>query len=171
MDVITYHVPSIWNTYQERTYKLAKKFKGVTSISFVTEDKIHLKGFVFAKKEKAFETLSVKENTSIYGDTFTIEKEAITGIGNNVTIVFENMDFGEKGATKLTVCGKSRLPMNTIHVRFNTENGDVNEVAEFAGAEEYTERSFSIPKVTGKTTVNFVFLPGCEFDFKWFRFE
>lgn len=171
VDVITYHVPSIWNTYQERTYKLAKKFKGVTSISFVTEDKIHLKGFVFAKKEKAFETLSVKENTSIYGDTFTIEKEAITGIGNNVTIVFENMDFGEKGATKLTVCGKSRLPMNTIHVRFNTENGDVNEVAEFAGAEEYTERSFSIPKVTGKTTVNFVFLPGCEFDFKWFRFE
>ncbi len=171
VDVITYHVPSIWNTYQERTYKLPKKFKGVTSISFVTEDKIHLKGFVFAKKEKAFETLSVKENTSIYGDTFTIEKEAITGIGNNVTIVFENMDFGEKGATKLTVCGKSRLPMNTIHVRFNTENGDVNEVAEFAGAEEYTERSFSIPKVTGKTTVNFVFLPGCEFDFKWFRFE
>lgn len=171
VDVITYHVPSIWNTYQERTYKLPKKFKGVTSISFVTEDKIHLKGFVFAKKEKAFETLSVKENTSIYGDTFTIEKEAITGIGNNVTIVFENMDFGEKGVTKLTVCGKSRLPMNTIHVRFNTENGDVNEVAEFAGAEEYTERSFSIPKVTGKTTVNFVFLPGCEFDFKWFRFE
>ncbi|MBQ8800640.1 MAG: DUF4982 domain-containing protein [Lachnospiraceae bacterium] len=171
VDVITYHVPSIWNTYQERTYTLPRKFKGVTSISFVTEDKIHLKGFVFAKKEKAFETLSVKDNTSIYGDTFTVEEDAITGIGNNVTIVFEEMEFGEAGTTKVTICGKSKLPMNSIHIRFNTENGDINEVAEFAGAEEYTERVFTLPKVTGKATVNFVFLPGCDFDFKWFRFE
>ncbi len=171
IDKVIYHVPSIWNTYQERTYKLPKRFKGVTSISFVTEHKIHLKGFVFTKKEKAFETLSVKENTSIYGDTFTVEDEAITGIGNNVTVVFEDMDFGETGTTKLTICGKSDLSMNTIHVRFNTENGDVNEVAEFAGAKEYTERVFEFSKVTGKATVNFVFLPGCDFDFKWFRFE
>ena len=171
VDTVIYHVPSIWNTYQERTYKLPRKFKGITSISFVTENKIHLKGFWFTKQEKAFATLSVKENTSIYGDTFTVEEEAITGIGNNVTIVFEDMDFGEAGTTKLTICGKSCLPMNTVHVRFNTEYGDMNEVAEFAGAERYTERSFSLPKVTGKTTVNFVFLPGCEFDFKWFRFE
>ncbi len=171
VDVVTYHVPSIWNTYQERTYKLPRKFKGVTSISFVTENKIHLKGFVFAKKEKAYETLSVKENSSIYGDTFTVEEDAITGIGNNVTVVFEEMDFGEIGASKLTICGKSKLPLNTIHVRFNTENGNVNEVAEFVGAEEYTERVFEFSKVSGKATVNFVFLPGCEFDFKWFRFE
>ena len=171
IDTVIYHVPSIWNTYQERTYKLPKRLKGVTSISFVTEHKIHLKGFVFAKKEKAFETLSVKENTSIYGDTFTVEEEAITGIGNNVTVVFEDMDFGEKGTTKLTICGKSRLAVNTIHVRFNTENGDVNEVAEFGGAEEYTERVFEFSKVTGKATVNFVFLPGCDFDFKYFKFE
>jgi beta-galactosidase len=143
----------------------------VTSISFLTEHKIHLKGFLFTQKEKAFETLSVKENTSIYGDTFTVEEEAITGIGNNVTVVFEEMEFGEAGTTKLTICGKSRLPMNTIHVRFQTENGDRNEVAEFAGAKEYTERTFTFSKVTGKTTVNFVFLPGCEFDFKYFRFE
>ncbi len=171
IDTVIYHVPSIWNTYQERTYKLLKRFKGVTSISFVTEHKIHLKGFVFTRKEKAFETLSVKENTSIYGDTFTVEEEAITGIGNNVTVVFEEMEFGEAGTTKLTICGKSRLPMNTIHVRFQTENGDRNEVAEFAGAKEYTERTFTFSRVTGKTTVNFVFLPGCEFDFKYFRFE
>ncbi len=171
VDTVIYHVPSIWNTYQERTYKLPKRFKGVTSISFVTEHKIHLKGFVFAKKEKAFETLSVKENSSIYGDTFTVEEDAITGIGNNVTVVFEDMNFGEKGAAKLTICGKSRLPVNSIHVRFNTEHGDVNEVAEFAWADEYTERVFEFSKVTGKATVNFVFLPGCDFDFQWFRFE
>lgn len=171
IDTIIYHVPSIWNTYQERTYRLPRRFRGVTSISFVAENKIHLKGFVFTKKEKAFGKLSVKENTSIYGDTFTVEEDAITGIGNNVTVVFEEMDFGENGTTKLTICGKSDLPMNTIHVRFNTDSGDVNEVAEFAGSKEYAERLFEFSKVTGKVTVNFVFLPGCDFDFKWFRFE
>lgn len=170
VEVVTYHVPSVWNTYQERTYKLPRKFKGVTSISFVTENKIHLKGFVFKKKEKAFETLSAKENTSIYGDTFTVEEDAITGIGNNVTLVFDEMEFGEKGVTKVTICGKSKLPMNTIHVRFNTEDGDRNEVAEFAGADMYTERTFTFERITGTATVNFVFLPGCEFDFMWFRF-
>jgi len=171
IDTVTYHVPSIWNTYQARTYKLPRKFKGVTSISFVTEQKIHLKGFVFTKKEKAFETLFVKDNSFIYGDSFTVEEDAVTGIGNNVTIVFEDMDFGEAGTSKVTICGKSNLSMNTIHVRFNTETGDVNEVAEFAGSADYTERSFTFTKVAGKTTVNFVFLPGCEFDFKYFRFE
>lgn len=171
VDTVIYHVPSIWNTYQERTYKLPRRFKGVTSISFVTENKIHLKGFVFAAKEKAFETLSVKENTSIYGDTFTVEEDAITGIGNNVTLVFADMDFGAEGTTKLTICGRSRLPKNTIHLRFHGENGDVNEIAEFRGAEEYVEQTFELHKVTGKNTVNFVFLPGCAFDFKYFRFE
>jgi beta-galactosidase len=34
IDTVIYHVPSIWNTYQERTYKLPKRLKGVTSISF-----------------------------------------------------------------------------------------------------------------------------------------
>ncbi len=171
IDIITYHVPSVWNTYQERTYKLSKRLKGITSISFVTENKIHLKGFVFTKEEKAFAQLSVKENTSIYGDTFRVEEDAITGIGNNVTVVFEEMDFGENGTTKVTICGKSRLPMNTIHIRFHTEQGDRNEIAEFTGAEEYVEQTFAFSNVCGRSTVNFVFLPGCDFDFKWFRFE
>ena len=116
-------------------------------------------------------TYSLKENDSIYGDTFTVEEDAITGIGNNVTVVFEDMDFGETGTTKVTICGKSRLAMNTIHIRFNGKNGDVNEIAEFIGAEAYVERVFEFAKVTGANTVNFVFLPGCEFDFKYFRFE
>ncbi|MDD5899995.1 MAG: glycoside hydrolase family 2 TIM barrel-domain containing protein [Lachnospiraceae bacterium] len=171
IDTVTYHVPSIWNTYQERTYKLPVRLKGVTALSFVTENKIHLKGFYFTKQEKAFAMLPVKENTSIYGDTFTVEEDAVTGIGNNVTIVFEGMDFGERGAERVTICGRSHLPKNTIHIRFNGEDGDRNEIAEFTGSETYTEQTFAFSKVAGKNTVNFVFLPGCEFDFKWFRFE
>lgn len=171
VDTVIYHVPSRWNTYQERTYTLPRRFSGVTTISFVTDHKMHIKGFVFAKKEKAFARLSAKENTAVYGDTFTVAEDAITGIGNNVTLVFEEMDFGEGGASRITICGRSRLPKNTIHVRFHGENGDVNEIAEFAGSGEYTEQSFALTRITGKNTVNFVFLPGCDFDFRWFRFE
>ncbi|MGN1085353.1 MAG: DUF4982 domain-containing protein [Lachnospiraceae bacterium] len=171
VDTVIYHVPSRWNTYQERTYTLPRRFAGVTSISFVTDHKMHIKGFVFTKKEKAFAKLSAKENTSVYGDTFTVEEEAVTGIGNNVTLVFEEMDFGENGTSRITICGRSRLPKNTIHVRFHGENGDVNQIAEFSGSEEYVEQTFELTKVCGKNTVNFVFLPGCDFDFKWFRFE
>ena len=171
VDTVIYHVPSRWNTYQERTYTLPRRFSGLTGISFVTDHKMHIKGFVFAKKEKAFSKLFAKENTAVYGDTFTVEEDAVTGIGNNVTLVFEGMDFGEKGTSCVTICGRSRLEKNTIHVRFQGENGDVNEIAEFTGSDEYTEQTFPLTKVTGKTTVNFVFLPGCDFDFKWFRFE
>ncbi|MBQ9766755.1 MAG: DUF4982 domain-containing protein [Lachnospiraceae bacterium] len=171
VDTVIYHVPSQWNTYQERTYTLPRRFQGVTSISFVTDHKMHIKGFVFTKKEKAFALLSAKDNSSVYGDTFTVEEDAITGIGNNVTLVFENMDFGEQGTAKITICGKSRLPKNTIHVRFHGDSGDINEIAEFTGSEEYVEQTFELTKVTGKNTVNFVFLPGCDFDFKWFKFE
>lgn len=171
VDTVIYHVPSRWNTYQERTYTLPRRFTGVTAISFVTDHKMHIKGFVFTKKEKAFAKLSAKENTSVYGDTFTVEEDAVTGIGNNVTLVFEEMDFGEQGASRIIICGKSCLPKNTIHVRFHGENGDVNEIAEFTGADDYVEQTFPLTKVTGKNTVNFVFLPGCDFDFKWFRFE
>lgn len=171
VDTVIYHVPSKWNTYQERTYTLPRRFRGVTSISFVTDHKMHIKGFAFAKKEKAFARLSAKDNTSVYGDTFTVGEDAITGIGNNVTLVFEEMDFGEQGTASVTICGRSRLPKNTIHVRFHGESGDINEIAEFTGTDEYVEQTFPLTRVKGKNTVNFVFLPGCDFDFLWFRFE
>ena len=53
-DVI-YQKPSRWNVYQEETYKLSKVLKGVTSISFVTRAKMHIKGFSFARRNRAFE--------------------------------------------------------------------------------------------------------------------
>ena len=37
--------------------------------------------------------IGAKENSNIYGDTFTVGKDSITGIGNNVSLVFKNFDF------------------------------------------------------------------------------
>lgn len=171
IDTVLYHMTPIWNTYQEKTYVLPKRFSGTQTISFVTRDKIHLKGFSFKKKERAFEKLYAAEKDAIYGDAYSVGEKEITGIGNNVTIGFDGMDFGKEGVTKLVICGKTPLEKNTIHVRFRGEEGDINQIAEFKECAEYTEQTFSLERITGEKTVNFVFMPGCAFDFFWFRFE
>ncbi|MBQ9118477.1 MAG: DUF4982 domain-containing protein [Lachnospiraceae bacterium] len=168
---VVYQKPSIWNVYQEDTFRLKRRIKGLTTICFTTYNKIHFKGFSFTAPQKAYAELSALDNNHIYGDTFTVEHDAITGIGNNVSLEYENMDFGEKGFSRLFINGRSELPNNTIHVRFATADGEIKQIAEFAGSADYVTREFALDSVTGCCKVTFVFLPGCQFDFKWFRFE
>lgn len=167
-DVI-YHKKSIWNTYQEESYKLNKRLTGITTISFLLRSKVHIKGFSFKKLIKAYEQLSALARSSIYGDTFRLEENSIEGIGNNVTIAFEDMDF-TNGLSKLVICGRSPIDKNTIQVRFNGTDGEIKQLVEFEYSDEYVEREFALDNVTGMQTVSFIFLPGCDFDFKWFRF-
>lgn len=168
---LTYQKPSIWNVYQEETYKLPRRLKGLTSIYFVLNRKIHLKGFYFKELVKAYQKLTILEYTSIYGDSYTITDKAIENIGNNVSIVFDHMDFGEKGFTKLMLCGHSPLDQNTIQIRFHGTEGDKMELIEFQYSPDYEERVFDLNSVKGEQTVTFVFLPGCQFNFKWFCFQ
>lgn len=42
-----YQKPKMWNVYQEETFHLKKRLKGVTGICFVFHEKIHIKGFWF----------------------------------------------------------------------------------------------------------------------------
>ena len=139
--------------------------------SFTAHDKIHVKGFVFAAPQKAFARLSALDNSRIYGDAFQIEADAVTGIGNNVSLEYDNMDFGERGFSSLTICGRTPLDKNTIHVRYSGADGEIKQIAEFARSEDYSEQTFRLESVKGMHKVTFVFLPGSCFDFKWFRFE
>lgn len=168
--VLTYQKPSIWNVYQEESYKLPKRLKGVTSLSFVLNRKIHLKGFYFTPLHKAYEQLNILEYSSIYGDSFHLTDTAIEEIGNNVSIVFEHMNFNKEGFTALTICGHSPLDKNTIQVRFQGNDGESTQLIEFDYSKDYVERTYSLASVSGDQTVTFVFLPGCQFDFKWFKF-
>ena len=47
--------------------------------------------------------------------------DAVEKIGNNVTLEFDNMDFGEEGFKKLVICGRSRNDVNTVHIHFVSE--------------------------------------------------
>lgn len=168
-----YQKPSKWNVYQEETYKLAKRLQGVTSLCFVLWEKVHIKGFYFEKMSKAFAQLAATDCDSIYGDSYHIaEGEGrIEGIGNNVSLVFHNMDFGSTGATSLTVYGKSPIDKNTLHIQFEGVNGDNRQLVEFTQSNGYEERTFELQKVEGIQKVTFIFLPGSNFDFGWFKFN
>lgn len=170
VDVVAYQANSIWNTYQSNTFKLSRRLKGITTLCFVVKEKIHIKGFQFKKLEKAYEQLLATESNHIFGDKFSITSQAVEQIGNNVSLEYENMDFGETGLRKIVICGRSHIEINTIHIRFHCDNGDINQIVEFPYSEEYREQEFNLEKIVGKQKVNFVFLPGSKFDFKWFRF-
>lgn len=168
---VVYQKKSQWNVYQEETYRLSKRLSGITTLCFVLNQKIHIKGFSFEKKNRAFEQNIATECDHIYGDTFTISENSVEGIGNNVSLEFENMDFTSEGATKLVVYGKSPIDKNTIQIRFANNEGESSQLVEFTSPMEYEERVFKLQKIEGIQKVTFIFLPGSNFDFGWFRFE
>lgn len=168
----TYQKESKWNVYQEETYTLSKRLRGITSLCFVWQKKAHIKGFSFEKQNRAFEQNNVTECDHIYGDTFTMAEQAIEGIGNNVSLEYTEMDFSSEGASRIVIYGKSPIDKNTIHIRFTDEDGETtNQLIDFTHSEEYEERVFELEKISGRQKVTFIFLPGCNFDFGWFRFK
>ncbi|WP_366290691.1 glycoside hydrolase family 2 TIM barrel-domain containing protein [Paenibacillus sp. AN1007] len=168
---VVYDKESIWNVYQEETYRLSKRLKGITSICFVVKQKIHIKGFSFERQSRAFEQNTAASCDHLYGDSFTVKEDRVEGIGNNVSLEFEQMDFASEGASKLVICGASPIDKNTIHIRFSGADGQHNQLVEFTQSAGYEERTFELERVCGEQKVTFIFLPGSQFDFDWFRFE
>ncbi|MCR5322880.1 MAG: DUF4982 domain-containing protein [Lachnospiraceae bacterium] len=168
-----YCKPSIWNVYQPETYKLDRRVKGITCIYFTTKAKLHIKGFEFKKPDKAFAKVYAIENTRVYGDTFTVTDDAVERIGNNVTLEFDNMEFGNRSAGKLVICGISHTENNSIHLKLTYANGGSEKtLLEFEHTEDYEEKTFDLSSIdtAGCEKVEFVFLPGSDFDFRYFRF-
>lgn len=92
------------------------------------------------------------------------------GIGNNVWIEFEHMDFADGGVTKLVMFGRSLTDRNTVRIRFSSPSGETPQVVEFHHSENFMEHEFDLEKVVGLNQVTFTFLPGSSFDFGWFQF-
>lgn len=168
-DVI-YQKPSIWNVYQEETFKLSRKLKGITGISFHVRQKIHIKGFSFTKYEKAWQELMAGEADGVFGDSFEKNGGRVEGIGNNVFLEFADMDFGTRNITGIAIKGRANNGSNTIHIRFYNGVEEKKQIVEFPECEEYTLQQFDLEPVSGKWTVSFIFLPGSNFDFERFQF-
>lgn len=149
------------------------KNKG-TITSVFSSMELQAKGFGTAVAVQGRDAFAVQEAAScdrIYGDTYQKTDEGIFGIGNNVSLEFDRMDFGKNGVNSVVICGKSTLDNNTIHVRFLNEYGEKIHLAEFKGSLDWSEQRFSFERIAGVCRVSFIFLPGCSFSFKEFRFE
>lgn len=166
----TYAIKSIYNVFQENIFKLNKRIKGIRSITFRFHSGFVFGGFYMLKKEKAYGELYTTEYNMITGDSYRIENDGIYAIGNNVDIEFRNMNFTD-GISSISITGRSHIPSNPVHVRFHGENGDVNQICEFPESEEIQTISFPLESVTGDNKVNFIFLPGSNFDFIGFKFN
>lgn len=176
-DVI-YHKKSIWNTYQEETYSLLHRVSGIQTICFVLNQKIHIKGMIFTKQEKAYQKLFAANNDGLYGDQYEVCGQRVMNIGNNVTMEFSHMNFGQQ-VEHITLCGRTKNDHNTIHIQIVDEQTgeETRQMIEFPGCGGNTDIkdmqtvTFDIEKITGNKTIRFVFLPGSQFDFEWFRFS
>ena len=74
--------------------------------------------------------MNAAEADSVYGDTFTKEERAITGIGNNVTITYTEMDFGEEGTAGIRICGRAPESSNSLHCLLYTSYRGSRDLAE-----------------------------------------
>ena len=169
---LPYDKGSVWNTYLKVTYKLPRRLRGVTSLCLVFKQKVHIKGFCFTKLQKAFQRLYAAECDSLYGDTYLKGEAAIEQIGNNVSLIFENMDFGNEGTRSLELCWRSYLPLNTIQLVFSEGGEKRVQLIEICRADSYTRGIFELnERVFGPKTVSLIFLPGSSLDLYWLQFH
>jgi beta-galactosidase len=165
----TYAIPSIYNVLQENVFKLSKRIRGVRGITFRFFSGFVFGGFRMIYKEKAYGELPVTEHNMMNGDYYEEREDGIYAIGNNVDIEFLHMNF-TKGISAIEITGRGNNPANPVHVRFKGENGDVNQICEFEGSSEIVTKTFPLESVKGQNKVNFIFMPGSNFDFIKFRF-
>ena len=167
-----YDKGTIWNTYIDATYKLPRRLRGIETICFVFNQKVHIGGFVFRELDKAFEKLYAADNDFIYGDSYSVADRAIEGIGNNVTIGFNDMDFGDNGAEAIEINLRCRRKNSFQVVTTDADSVSFSNMLEAEPSVEYALSCFSLDnKIKGKNTVSLVFLPGCDIDIEWIRFK
>ncbi|MGX7198543.1 glycoside hydrolase family 2 TIM barrel-domain containing protein [Enterococcus nangangensis] len=168
--VVTYTLGSVWNTYQEQTFHLPQKLKGKTTLSFVFRQKVHMKGFWFTPVTHSFQKISAVENDYIYGDQFQLTSAAVEKIGNNVILGFRDFDFGTTAVTAIEVVGRAATTNNSIQLKVKDNETEDLYLLEFTAAPELQQKIFPLPAFTGKKNIEFVFLPGSNFDFSYFQF-
>lgn len=169
MDTLNYDKKTIWDVYQEETYKLSERLQGIETLSMVFATRVHLKGFQFEKLKKGFEQLSILECDSLYGDSFSREEWGFTNIGNNVSFQFDDMDIDET-VHKIEICGRSITERNSIRIQTTKGDSITNQIVEFVESDGFSVKIFELDPIIEADSVEFIFLPGSQFDFKWFRF-
>ncbi|MCR4727529.1 MAG: DUF4982 domain-containing protein [Lachnospiraceae bacterium] len=168
----TYRAKSIYNTYQSNTFKLSKKLTGIRTITllFHAWGRFSLGGFVFKKPERAYSVTPAVNFSKISGDSFKVSSDAVTDIGNNVSIDFDGMDFSEKGVSAVEITGRSNNPKTSITLLFADDKETLRQMAEFTYSDDYVTVTVPLKDVRTAGRLSLLFLPGSNFDLKSFKF-
>ncbi|MBR6308253.1 MAG: DUF4982 domain-containing protein [Lachnospiraceae bacterium] len=166
-----YAAKSIYNTYQENIFTLIKTLTGVHDLTFVfhTDDRISFEGFYFTKNLKAYSLIPAVSFSNIAGDTYNVGIDAITSIGNNVAIEYDDMDFKD-GLSKIIIRGRSHNEKTSIHILYVEDEVVRRDLAEIPYSEDYETFEIDLPDIHTNGKINLVFLPGSNFDLKEFKF-
>lgn len=168
----TYKAKSWYNHYQENTFKLPRKVTGLTSITFAfhLNERFSVKGFSFAKPNKAYESINAAKYDTISGDSFKVNPDSVTNIGNNVCIEYNYFDFSIYGVKGIKLVGKSQNTITSIHIMFMDGINDSRQMIEIPYSPDYQEYYFDLEDVRTNGRIGFMFLPGSNFDLKSFSF-
>ena len=168
---LRYRKPTIWNTYQPETYRLPERLTGVQTLCFVLDRKLHLRGFSFTRQSRAWRSVAAGEADALYGDSFTRAGDAVTNVGNNVTLLFRDMDFERATCARLHIDGETPLSSQPITLCQQAADGaESRRMLRFDGGARH-EQTFCVDILPNVRQVSFLFLPGSRFNFYAFRFE
>lgn len=170
LQICNYKAQSWYNHYQSNTFVLPKRLFGIHEITILFNNRMSLHGIKFIESKKAFSRLNALDASLISGDSFVKEKDCVSRIGNNVAFEYTDMNFGSQKITSITICGFAHVD-NTIHILFSDENCTVNRVVEFSRNDSFEEKTFAIEELSGNKKVTLLFLPGSDFDLKYFQFH
>ena len=92
-------------------------------------------------------------------------------IGNNVSLVWNGLDFGDASEVYLTLEGRTPMDVCAVSVRLENEKGAAaTEMIRFLGGAG-EKQTFSVTVPEGRNRVSLVFLPGSRFDLFGFGFS
>ena len=171
IDRVEYTKGSIWNTYQEQSYQLSEKFSGIRTITFVFSQKVHLKEFYFEEEAHDFSQTSILEYDWLYGDSYVVTDTGIKQIGNNVTIGFERFDFGKTGTKGIRIQGNAPDATNSIQIKLTQDGQELRYLLDVQQSNTSQAVSLDFDQcLKGQYSVEFIFLPGSNFNFVSFCF-
>ena len=175
LDLVVYQKKSIYNVYQEETWQLKERLRGMKTISFRVHQKMHIKGFSFEKQERVLRRITAGEADLIYGDTYSRSGTDVLGIGNNVTLEFREMNLdavrGGDGTVRIDLEGRTPQDVCMIQLCMFSGGQEMRAELDFARAREWTVQSFCVKAPQGVDRIGFLFLPGSNFDFRAFEFR
>lgn len=162
IESLVYQAQSQWNTYQYNTFRLKEPIRGLKNIRFSFHESLRFEGFIFKKIHTIGSFLPASARDRVFGDMFKETPDGIFNIGNNVTVIFEDILL-ETDAHGIEIKGKTRNVSESIRIVIDSSSGQTVRSVLFSGGEPHSEKyEFNIKE--DKISVTLLYLPGCDFD-------